>query len=59
MLFKTIDLCAGRGGLRKGFELTGAFQNVLSAEIDPFACMTYNYLYGENAQNDVCAEFTI
>ena len=56
MLYKTIDLCAGIGGLRKGFELTGSFQNVLSAEIDPFACMTYNYLYGENAHNDLTSE---
>ena len=34
MIYKTIDLCAGIGGIRRGFELTGKFQNVLSAEID-------------------------
>ena len=41
MKYKTIDLCAGIGGIRKGFELTGEFENVLSAEIDYFACATY------------------
>ena len=34
MIYKTIDLCAGIGGIRRGFELTGSFQNVRSAEID-------------------------
>ena len=33
MKYKTIDLCAGIGGIRRGFELTGQFENVLSAEI--------------------------
>ena len=32
MKYKTIDLCAGIGGIRKGFELTGMFETVLSAE---------------------------
>ena len=32
--YKTIDLCAGIGGIRRGFELAGCFKNVLSAEID-------------------------
>ena len=41
MPFTTIDLCAGIGGMRKGFELTGYFHNVLAAEIDKYACMTY------------------
>ena len=30
--YKTIDLCAGIGGIRRGFELTKQFENVLSAE---------------------------
>jgi len=51
--YKTIDLFCGIGGVRKGFELTNHFQNVLSAEIDKFACITYEYLYGENPLNDV------
>ena len=29
---RTIDLCSG--GIRRGFELAGDFENVLSAEID-------------------------
>ena len=41
MIYKTIDLCAGIGGIRRGFELTGSYDNVLSAEIDPYACETY------------------
>lgn len=54
--YKTIDLCAGIGGIRKGFELTGAFENVLSAEIDKNACLTYEHLYGENPMNDITTE---
>ncbi len=54
--YKTIDLCAGIGGIRKGFELTGFFYNVLSAEIDKYACKTYQHLYGDNPQNDLTSE---
>ena len=41
MPFRTIDLCAGIGGIRKGFEMTGNYVNVLSAEIDKYACELY------------------
>ena len=51
--FKTVDLCAGIGGIRRGFELTGLFQNVLSAETEEWACRTYEHIYGENPRNDV------
>ena len=51
--WKTIDLCAGIGGIRRGFELTGCFENVLSAEIDEQACQTYQSLFGEDARNDL------
>ena len=54
--YKTIDLCAGIGGIRRGFEMTGAFANVLSAEIDPAAARTYEHLFGENPTNDVTSE---
>jgi DNA (cytosine-5)-methyltransferase 1 len=54
--YKTIDLCAGIGGIRKGFELTGQFENVLSAEIDDSACATYEHIYGENPKNDLTSE---
>ncbi len=37
MKYKTIDLCAGIGGIRRGFELTREFENVLSAENDKYA----------------------
>ena len=56
MPLRTIDLCAGIGGIRKGFELTGHYNNVLSAEIDKYACMTYEHLYNENPQNDLTSE---
>jgi len=54
--FRTIDLCAGIGGIRRGFERAGGFVNVLSAEIDKCACMTYEHLYGENPYNDLTTE---
>ena len=56
MLYKTIDLCAGIGGIRRGFEMTGKFINVLSSEIDKYACKTYEHLYGENPYNDITTE---
>lgn len=54
--FRTIDLCAGIGGIRRGFELTGSFRNVLSAEKDVWACKTYEHIFGENPNNDVTSE---
>ncbi len=54
--FKTIDLCAGIGGIRRGFEMTGRFKNVLSAEIDTYACKTYEHIFGENPKNDITSE---
>lgn len=56
MLYRMIDLCAGIGGIRRGFELAGCFENVLSAEIDKYACMTYEHLYGDNPENDITTE---
>lgn len=56
MPFTTIDLCAGIGGIRKGFELTGYFTNLMAAEIDRYACLTYQHLYGEDANNDLTSE---
>lgn len=54
--FRTIDLCAGIGGIRRGFELSGFFRNVLSAEKDAWACKTYEHIFGENPNNDVTSE---
>ncbi len=56
MPFRTIDLCAGIGGIRRGFEMTGFFRNVLSAEKDTWACRTYEHIFGENPNNDVTSE---
>ena len=56
MIYKTIDLCAGIGGIRRGFELTGKFKNVLSAEIDTCAAKTYEHLFGENPLNDLSSD---
>lgn len=56
MKYKTIDLFCGIGGIRRAFEMTGHFINVLSAEIDKYACITYEHLFGENPYNDVSTE---
>ena len=56
MSYKTIDLCAGIGGIRRGFELTGEFENVLSAEIDISAAKTYEHLFGDDPLNDLTSE---
>ena len=53
MQLKTIDLCAGIGGIRRGFELAGDYINVESAEIDEFACRTYQHLYGNDPRHNV------
>lgn len=53
MQYKTIDLCAGIGGIRRGFEITERYKNVCSAEIDEFACKTYEHLFSENPRNDI------
>lgn len=54
--YRTIDLCAGIGGIRRGFELAGDFENILSAEIDKYACLTYQHLFGDNPKNDLTSE---
>ena len=56
MIYKTIDLCAGIGGIRRGFEMTERFENVLSAEIDPFAASTYKHLFGDDPLNNLTSE---
>ena len=56
MIYKTIDLCAGIGGIRRGFELTKSFKNVLSAEIDSYAALTYKHLFGDDPTNDLTTE---
>ncbi len=56
MKYKTIDLCAGIGGIRKGFERTGHFENVLSAEIDEYAARTYMYNFGDDPRGDLTSQ---
>ena len=36
--------------------MTGNYINVLSAEVDKYACLTYEHLYGENPNNDLTSE---
>ena len=55
-MYKTIDLCAGIGGIRRGFERTGHFENVLSAEIDEYAARTYEGLFGDDPRNDLTSD---
>lgn len=52
-IYKTIDLFAGIGGLRLGFEKTARCKNVFSSEIDTNACLTYINNFGEDPQSDV------
>ena len=52
-IYRTVDLFAGVGGIRLGFEQTGMIKNVFSAEIDKYACKTYEANFGENPYCDV------
>ncbi len=45
MKYKTIDLFAGIGGIRRGFEETGYFNSVYSNDIDKSACDVYDMNY--------------
>ena len=54
--FKVVDLCAGIGGIRRGFERGMGVRTVLSAEIDDYACKTYEHLFGENPKNDITTD---
>lgn len=51
--YKTIDLCDGIGGVRRGFELAGNYVNILSSESDIFARKTYSHLFGEYPDGDL------
>ena len=50
--FKFIDLFAGIGGLRLGFESVGG-KCIFSSEIDKFACDTYEKNFGERPAGDI------
>lgn len=47
-LFSTIDLFAGVGGIRLGFESTGAFQTVFSNDIEEKCKITYDSNFKES-----------
>ena len=51
--YKTIDLFAGIGGIRLGFERTKRVRNVFGSEIDPHAAQTYEANYGDNPLSDI------
>ena len=53
---RVVDLCAGIGGIRRGFERGLGVKTVLSAEIDKYACTTYEHLYGVNPYNDLTTD---
>jgi DNA (cytosine-5)-methyltransferase 1 len=54
-LYKAIDLFAGIGGLRLGFEqvFKQDIKFVFCSEIDKFCCKTYEANFGENPQGDI------
>ncbi len=51
--YKMIDLFAGVGGTRLGFQLTGRTRSVFSSEIDKFACKTYYANFGDQPVGDI------
>lgn len=51
--YKMIDLFAGIGGTRLGFQLTGKTQNVFSSEWDKFSQKTYRANFGETPEGDI------
>jgi DNA (cytosine-5)-methyltransferase 1 len=52
-IYKTIDLFAGIGGIRLGFEQTKRTKNLFSSEIDRFSCQTYEENFKENPSCDI------
>ena len=50
--YKAIDLFAGIGGMRLGFEQAG-FKIVYSNDIDSYACHTYRTNFGEIDERDI------
>src|SRR3989338_4382845 len=50
--YRAIDLFAGIGGMRLGFEQAG-FEIVYSNDVDKFACQTYRANFGEIDEKDI------
>lgn len=51
--YKTIDLFAGIGGIRLGFEQTKRVRNLFSSEIDRYAAKTYEANFNEDPLCDI------
>lgn len=51
--YRSIDLFAGVGGIRLGFEQTGAVQTVFASEWDKFAQKTYKANFGDTPHGDI------
>lgn len=51
--YNMIDLFAGIGGTRLGFQLTGRTRSVFSSEIDKFAVKTYHANFGDTPFGDI------
>lgn len=45
--YTTIDLFAGIGGIRKGFELTGRFRTIYANDFDKYCKLTYDANFNE------------
>jgi DNA (cytosine-5)-methyltransferase 1 len=52
--YKAIDLFAGIGGIRKGFEDAG-FEVVYANEYDKYCCQTYRANFGEIDERDIAS----
>ena len=50
--YSFVDLCAGIGGIRRGMEMAG-FKCVGGCENDKWACMTYEWLFGDDIMGDI------
>ena len=51
--YRTIDLFAGIGGIRLGFQKTKRVENVFGSEIDTHAAQTYQANHGDNPLSDI------
>ena len=51
--YKGIDLFAGTGGIRLGFQQTGAVKTIWGCEIDKFACKSYKANFGSDPSGDI------
>lgn len=51
--YSLIDLFAGIGGIRLGFEQTGKVKTVFSSEIDKFAIKTYKANFNDTTYGDI------